>query len=1004
MKKFPIVFAVLLFCIQTLAAAQQTYEVSRIEFIAYLMSARGIISSQAEPGFYDLSPEDRYYSYAAAAKEYGVCGGYEDGSLRPNNKITREDAVVMLCRAYKIQPSSTIYISGFSDFSDISAYAAGLVSAAARNGIIKYERGTELDPKGYISIEEMTSLCNAFEGYSRSFLSFSFGYPAAAQAQTYKAITLSIKTTRACTVYYRLIPSEDCIGGYKPKAREITEVLTAVSIAGKSMDVNIYPPDNEVYNVYTVAKGEDGAYSDVEVIKNVTAHRFSVGDGTKESPYEIYTAEQLAGIGCYPKAYYSIEQDIQLSGTWEPIEPSHGYLGFAGELEGNYHHITGLNVKKYSKNAGLFSAVYGGKIKNLYVDGEVRGKDNVGIITGLSEGGSISGCFVTGRVLADGSNGGGICGVNNGEIINSVSAAYMVEASAYAGGIAGANHADITSCLSAAYTVSADMYAGGVAGVNVGGRVNFNVAAGLYADDIITTRSGRITTNKQYGTSKGNYCYDKLMSDGNVNFDYESPDGLEATWQELTDPNFYSEVMGWDTDSVWGGGLSADFRLALPRGFDKIDMIKGITIYAPAKIYTEEELMAVHKEPNYHYILMCDIRLGEDAVWQMIGDGKSEEMCFNGSFDGNGHTISGLHTEPTDAEYYGMFGVISAGTVRNLKLCDVSIEGHSVAGGIAGANYGYIENCSVDGKIYILRKNTVLSVGGVCGNNYGFIENARSGVTVRADGEVLTAGGIAANNEGLIYNADFSGKIKAEQRTENSNAVVGGICGINTDGEIYNACSRGEISSRAATSYVGGICGITNGGKLSENSGEGKIYVSSDARWASTAYTGGIAGLVPNGIVTNSRSAGDIFVYANMLYVGGIAGYNQNAVIQNTYTLSALEADSGIFDGSCGYVGGICGYSEGGVISENVAASSAIKTNAALWHIASTAEEAMCTNNYYDLSGTFEFSQSSEDGEGVTDITAEFFLKPIADGGRLGWSNEVWSAPADSQYPVLSQR
>lgn len=1008
MKKIAAVFSALLLCLQVFASAEAARYVSRIEFVSYLMSAMGIISSPYDAGFSDLSEENRYYNYVAAAKEYGICSGYGDNTFRGENSITRQDAVLMLCRAYKIEPASGIYISGYADFSEIGDYAVGAVSAAAKNGIIKYEPKAYFDPNGYITVEEMVSLNSALKKYGASHLNFSVGYPKQTREQAYKAVTVSVKTTRACTIYYKLLPASAYIGGYKPRAEEITDFLTAVSIADKAVDVNIYPPDFNEYNLYIVAKEENGEYSEVECIKNVTAHRYSVGRGTKEEPYEIYTVSQLEGIKYYPTAHFSLKADIELSEKWEPIEPEQGHLGFAGVLEGNYHHITGVNVNKYSKNAGLFAAVYGGKIKNLYVDADVRGTDNVGVITGLLEGGSISGCFVTGVVRADGSNAGGICGTNNGEIINSVSAAYMVEASAYAGGVCGNNKAEITSCLSAAYTVTADMYASSIAGVNFGGTVKYNVAASFYANDIITTKSGRITTNKQYGTTKGNYCYDKMISGANVNFDYDSHDGLEVSWGELTSAEFYSEVMGWDTENIWNDSFSADFRLNIPRGFENIDMIKGLTMYAPIQLYSEEELMAVCENPNYHYILMNDIKLSESSSWNMIGDDKSEETGFNGSFDGNGYTISGLHTEQSDEEIYGMFGVISAGTVRNLKLTNVSIEGHSLAGGLCGINYGYIENCSVSGRIYLLRKNNILSVGGICGNNYGYIENVSADITLRADGQVLTAGGIAANNEGLISNAYCKGRIRAEQRLENTNAVVGGICGINTQGEVYNSSSDVEITSRAATGYVGGIAGIMNSGKLSENSFDGKIFINSKREYESAAYVGGIAGLVPEGTVINSRTSGNIFVQTNRAYVGGVVGYNQNAVIQNTYTAMGIDIYGGIFDDFQGLAGGICGYSEGGTISENVSQNSIIKGNVTIGKIANAdLEYAFIANNYYDE----KMSVDAEEGdinpdENATALSSgefseELFFKSIFEGGRLGWNDGIWYFDEKTGEPKL---
>lgn len=1009
MKKLLTLIILISLCLNFSAFAEND-GLSRIEFITYVMSSVGVINSDEPAEFSDLPRNDKYYNYVAAAKEYGVITGYSDGTLRPYEKITREEAVVILARAYMLEQTSGVYIKGFTDFLEIKSYSVGYISTAVRNGIIGYEAGGKFNPESFVSVEEMYQLTESCKRYIADTMHFSFGYPKISKEQVYNAVTVSVKASRPCTVYYKLLPTQKYMTGFKLKPHEVTEFLTSVSIADVNIDVNIYPGDLEDYHLYLVAVDNDGNYTGVECINDVTAHRFPVGDGSETSPYLIYTREQLEGIKYYPKAHYRLENDIEIAGEWEPIEVEKtGYLGFSGVLDGGYHSIKGIEINSYRKNAGLFSAIYGGRVKKLYVDATVKGKDNVGIIAGLSEGGTVEECFVTGRAVASGNNAGGIIGSNNGKVENSVSAAYMVEASNYAGGITGTNRGDVFNCLSAVYSVSADMYASSVSGVNIGGRINYNVAASLYADDVITTKSGRITTNKQYGRTKGNFCYDKMMSNSSVNFDEESHDGMEVSWEELTSPEFYSGFMGWDTENIWNDFVTEDFRLLSLRGFDAIDMIKGITMYAPVKLETANDLLKVHENPDYHYILANDITLGENFDWKMIGADESEDSGFNGTFDGNNHTVSGLRiVQDSSDKVYGMFGVISAGTVRNLKLINVAIEGNSIVGGIAGINHGYIENCSVKGKIYALRKGDMLSVGGIAGDNHGIIENVSANVKIRADGKVLTVGGIVANNDGFIDMADYKGDIDIQQKTAGSNAVAGGIVGINTGGYIYNSYSDGNIDSWAAVNYMGGISGIMNGGEIYKASADGKIYVDSGKGYESTAYVGGVTGLIPEGLIMNSFSVVDIFVDSNMPYVGGVAGYNQNASLQNTYSAGLIDSVGGIYDGSKGYAAGICGFSESGFISDNVVLVPIIEANGFVDEVCnSDSEHVSVINNYFrsDMEMYGEVKDGDRTGKSVSikDIKEDgFFFKAIADGGQLGWIGaDVWYKNGDYPYPVL---
>ena len=90
--------------------------ISRIEFITYIMNRLELNNYSKTPGFSDISEDDENYLAAATAKEYGIINGYDDNTLRPNEYLTRQDAVVMLSRAYKVKLTNDILIKGFADY------------------------------------------------------------------------------------------------------------------------------------------------------------------------------------------------------------------------------------------------------------------------------------------------------------------------------------------------------------------------------------------------------------------------------------------------------------------------------------------------------------------------------------------------------------------------------------------------------------------------------------------------------------------------------------------------------------------------------------------------------------------------------------------------------------------------------------------------------------------------------------------------------------------------
>jgi len=110
------------------------------------------------------------------------------------------------------------------------------------------------------------------------------------------------------------------------------------------------------------------------------------------------------------------------------------------------------------------------------------------------------------------------------------------------------------------------------------------------------------------------------------------------------------------------------------------------------------------------------------GCWQKIyvnADPMYMDNPFSGTFDGQGHTISGIRINKGSSSYQGLFGYISGGTVRNVKLSDTRITGRSYTGGIVGENKGgTIADCEAGHTVAVhnVQQNTVM-VGGIVGEN-----------------------------------------------------------------------------------------------------------------------------------------------------------------------------------------------------------------------------------------------------------------------------------------------
>ena len=147
-------------------------------------------------------------------------------------------------------------------------------------------------------------------------------------------------------------------------------------------------------------------------------------------------------------------------------------------------------------------------------------------------------------------------------------------------------------------------------------------------------------------------------------------------------------------------------------------------------------------------VLLADINIAGEENWTPIGTAP-----YAGTFDGGGHTISGLQVNR--ALYVGLFGNIFGGTVKNLTVETAAAEGaeSAVSGGdSAGIIVGYlsggtIENCTVSGSVSVSSSNFGYAyAGGIAGRNYsGTIKNCAASVSVSASSNYgyAYAGGIA---------------------------------------------------------------------------------------------------------------------------------------------------------------------------------------------------------------------------------------------------------------------
>lgn len=222
-----------------------------------------------------------------------------------------------------------------------------------------------------------------------------------------------------------------------------------------------------------------------------------------------------------------------------------------------------------------------------------------------------------------------------------------------------------------------------------------------------------------------------------------------------------------------------------------------------------------------------DLVSGNDFIeWIPIGKSSSDDDAYTGTFDGNGHTISGLYFNKSNSWYVGLFGCIGAeGKISNVGVSDSYFQSSNCPyiGGVCGSNSGELQNCSNSSTV--IGKENEYRIGGVCGYNErrynekgGIIENSFNEGTVSGTGDydVLNIGGVCGYN--------YGGTIKSCYNTASVSVTgkkVGGVCGDNYEGPITNC----YYLSGTVADGKGGI-----GGKDDEN---GKAVEMSKDRFKS---------------------------------------------------------------------------------------------------------------------------------------------------------------------------
>ena len=313
----------------------------------------------------------------------------------------------------------------------------------------------------------------------------------------------------------------------------------------------------------------------------------------------------------------------------------------------------------------------------------------------------------------------------------------------------------------------------------------------------LSTENGNPDKITPYG--KGSNTYTAIVAPQSV--------AAGTTFITCTFTNGKTFVYKMKNATDWQAGGEYTYTVSLAAAKDLGYTIESNGSYT---VYNADGLLNVAKLVNGG---KTDINITLDKNIDLTGKGwtpigTSFDNSYKGTFDGGGHTITGL-TVTTNDQFVGLFGYLNrAGTVKNVVMEGIQITSNHMfgcTGGVVGYSWGTIENCSVSGSV-----SGTDCVGGVVGSQKaGSIIGCCTSATVKGTHYV---GGVAGEKWGTMTACYATGNVTLEIASQ-KNLYGGGVVGLNGGSRVLACYATGNVTSTGSSTvnvYIGGFCGYNS--------------------------------------------------------------------------------------------------------------------------------------------------------------------------------------------------
>lgn len=813
----------------------------RAEMAAVVNRAFGAAKIADLKGVTDVPSTAWYASDMAKAVMMGTF--VKDAKMRPESNITRQEAFVVLARAFKTISADTDLklLDNFTDKADISTWAQEDLNAMAAAGYINGSPDGKLNPKANITRAEfaavMDNLVKQYIDKPREVTDVV--------ASGNVLVRISGVALKNVTVKGDLIIADGVGDGDVTLDNVNVEGRTVVRGGGEN---SIIIKGNSDLGKVVVCKVDGKVRIAVEGAAGVEV--IYVDDGSDDVLVEgIIGTLEVAGDNITAIATKAFFTNAIVSGDNSKIVLRTGSTLKDGTISGSLSGIIvdkGANAEKIIVSGSDAKVEGSGTVKNVEVKAD---GDNASITTPNTKIETAEG--------AEGVIAAGGAPIESGTSATNNNAGTWIVTPPASGGGRGSSSAKIS-----AINIATDIDV--TSGVDNDAVVEVTLTTATTGADIYYTTDGSTPT-----TSSTKYT---------MPFNLEANDtgGKTITVKAIGIKSGYTnsavaekEIVFKPTDAEFAGGDGTEAN--------------------PYQVATAEQLNNVRNHLDKYFIQIADIDLGvapwnQDEGWEPIG---TDELPFTGNYDGNNKTISNLKIERPEQNYVGLFGK-NEGSISSVSLLDINVSGYGYVGGLIGENFsGIVVGNNVSGTV----------IGGVSGIGglIGFSVDASQVTGCYSAGSVSAPDG---HYVGGLMGASYDSAVSESYSTSTvvgGEYYIAGLVGSNYNSTIARCFATGDVTGSNA---VGGLVGDSlYGGKIIDSYATGSVTGSADKVGGLVGDNYGAGAQIFNSYATGQVTGGSD-------YVGGLVGRNADgATVTNSYwdTETSGQTTSAGGAGAVGY-------------------------------------------------------------------------------------------------------